>query len=309
MYEKLFIIKYFFLFVIELFKTKDINKAFSILVENSLKEIENDFETEKSKEVLINSFNFLNNGKKIYSTKEKKQAFKNTILSFDKSYTLTAIKFFIHIIKNDILILHKEVYIFRNLYTYLKTLFLHKEAIEKLAILETKDFNKRGIAKTKHPTVNGALKPRLAHNREAFKFNPIGSNKTQIKLYDAFKEAPLEIDLMYLTIKRFNIKLKAIHHEKEQTILNQRVFLNSATKLNDSHIFKSIQIYTMKISPFFNLPSKEYLKLTNSFLNSFFEEVYISKLTIHNFNQGSKIKSFFNDIPILTYSSNIFEKK
>lgn len=106
MYEKLSLLKYLLLFIIELSKTKDINKAFSIFVKNSLKEIEDDFEIEETKRELLNSLNFLTSAKKANNLEEKKQAFSDTLLLFNHPYTVTSIKFFLKLIKNDVLILN-----------------------------------------------------------------------------------------------------------------------------------------------------------------------------------------------------------
>lgn len=300
MNKKINLLRNIYLSVFEFVKIKNKRKAVIFFVDNLLDSYDDTFQREGTREELID---LLDPPKiiRVKNKQEKKEAFKNTLSLYNHAYTTNSIKFFLIFIKYDVVVQKKNVYIFKYLSKYLKYLFEHKEAIEKLSILESKDINERGIVKTKYPTLNEALKPRIAHCEEALKFNPIDSNKTQLKLYNSFKESPIEIDFMYLIIKKFDIKLKVKYQGQEQTILNHRTFLNSATKLNDTHLFISIQIRTVHQRNLFKVPDKEFLKLTNSFLTSFFDEVYISRLSSKNLIQKHTIRSFFNDMAVFTY--------
>jgi len=94
--------------------------------------------------------------------------------------------------------------------------------------------------------------------------------------------------------------------------LNQATYLNSATKLEDTHIFKSCQIYSFSMykdeslyNKAFqleeNIQNKDLVKYINILMNSFFDYEFESNLNTNHLKKEIQLKDTFNDLEILEF--------
>lgn len=222
-------------------ETKDIEKAIEIFFDNKIKELEGEIDFSELKSIVLSQIRASKSLTKIQDKNEEKEILSNTLNQFDYNFEDEQIEVFKELIKYDKSIIYDEDKIFYRLNVLLIKIFEHLDSLEVLNSLEyEEDILKKGIAKTSHPIVKDAVTPRIKTLKDYQQLNNSKESKLMINLYEDFLKTPLEIRAMYQSINSIS-KPTFIGEEKElvNTILNQETYLNSATKLQDTHIFKS----------------------------------------------------------------------
>lgn len=295
-------------------KTKDIDKAVDIYLENETKELEGiiDF-TELKNSVKYQlkaskTLHYLKNENEIQNT------LTNTLKQFNYQFKDEQIEIFNKLIKYDKAIIYDEDKILYRLNTLVIKIFEHLEALELLNNLENeKDILKRGIAKTIHPIVKNAITPRIKTFKDYQQFNNSKESRLMINIYNDYLENPLEIRAMYQGINSTGKDI-FIGEEKElvDILFQQQEYLNSATKIEDTHIFRSAQIYSYSFYKEDNLinkalqlektiPNKKLISYINILIESFFEYEFESKLNTTHINKEIQMKDNFNNLDILEF--------
>lgn len=280
-----------------------------------IKDIVNEEVIQELKKYVKDEYNLFASKKLAQSKQEKYEAIKNTLSQFSFKYSYAQIKQIIYLITLDKIVTMDNKPVFYKLYLLLTTITQHIEALHHYNNLDNAPIENKGIARTPHPKVKNAIKPRIKHNSEALKYNNTPSNQTQLKLYDEFEKNPNEIMLMYFGNNIFG---KDVYDNKNSelinTIFNHQAFLNSGVKLEDYHIFTSCQISTINIYKKNSLPNIQlqlfdkinYKKLANTF-NSltkvFFDDLFTKNITTKSFTKPNEIKTYFNNTPILQYTT------
>ena len=239
---------------------------------------------------------------KIDDKNEVNHTLNNTLLEYNYAFSCEQKEIFKELIKYDLACTINNKQVFHKLNLLLENVFSHLETLEKFYSLEKKEVHEKGIAKTSHPTVQEAIIPRKNHIKESIKYNPTESNELQKKIYDEFANNPEEIVAMYSIIIPFGKDVfKNIDNDVLDTLFNQSVYLNSAVKLEDYHIYISCQITSFSIYKDCKISNEKLAKLIDSLLKEFFDEVFTKPLTRHHIPKEVQAKSFFNGICIYEY--------
>lgn len=240
--------------------------------------------------------------KKLDDKNEVNHTLNNTLKEYNYDFSFEQKEIFKELIKYDLSCTMNNKQVFYKLNLLLETIFSHLETLEKLYSLEKKELHEKGIAKTPHPKVKNAISPRINHIEESIKYNPTESNEQEKIIYEEFDDNPEEIAAMYAIIIPFGKDIfKNISQEKLDTLFNQSVFLNSAVKLEDYHIYTSCQITSFSIYKKDKISNEKLAKLIDSLLKEFFDEVFSKPLTRHHIPKETQVKSFFNGIAIYEY--------
>ena len=238
---------------------------------------------------------------------------KNTLSNFTYNFTEEQIAIFNKLIVYDKSCIIKNKRVFFRLNTLIEKILSHLEALDKLEKLKNEDIYKKGIACTSHPTVKDALDPRISQIEESIKLNNTNSNKTQLNIYKDFEKNPLEINAMYSVLPQFpKDSFSNENKDSVDTLYNTGEHLNSATKIEDYHIYKSAQITSFLIyrnTTMFNLHLQMKISPTNvdlalyvdTLTKSFFEDLFDTKLTRHHITKPIQLKSYFGKIEIYEY--------
>ncbi|WP_121627789.1 hypothetical protein [Poseidonibacter antarcticus] len=295
-------------------KTKDIEKVVEIFFDNQIKELEGEIDFSKLKTIVFSQIKASKTLTQVQDKKEEKEILSSTLNQFDYKFQDEQIKVFKELIKYDKSIIYDKYKIFYRLNILLVKIFEHLYTLEVLNNLEyEEDIKKKGIAKTSHPIVKDAIIPRIKTFKDYQQFNDSKESKLMINLYEDFLKNPLEIRAMYQSINSIP-KPTFIGEEKElvDTILKQETYLNSATKLQDTHIFKSCQIHSFSIYKDINLinkslnindtiQDKNLVKYINILMNSFFDYEFESNLNASHLKKEIQLKDTFNDLEILEF--------
>lgn len=295
-------------------KTKDIDKAVEIYLEDEIKEFEGIIDFTELKNLLYSQ---LKASKTLHLLENKvdiEQTLINTLKQYKYEFKDEQIEIFKKLITYDKAIIYDEDKIFYRLNILIILIFQHLESLNELNNLEEeKDIVKRGIVKTIHPIVKNAIIPRIKTFKDYQKFNDSRESKLMINLYNDYLDNPLEIRAMYNGIN-LNGKEAFIGKEKEliNTLFEQETYLNSATKLEDIHIFRSCQICSfsiykenhlinkaLQLSNF--IPINKLAKYINILMDSFFDYEFESKLNKSHIEKEIQTKDYFNDIEIVEF--------
>ncbi len=142
-----------------------------------------------------------------------------------------------------------------------------------------------------------------------------------VNLYEDFLTNPLEIRAMYQGINQSGLS-SFIGEEKEliNTVFQQETYLNSATKLEDIHIFRSCQLYSLSfykednptnksLQLDINIQDKELLKYIDILMDSFFEYEFESNLNASHLKKEIQLKDTFNNLGILEFRTKRNKKE
>ena len=294
-------------------ETNDIEKTIEIYFNNESKEFKGIVDFSELKTLMLAQAKASKTIHSIYEKKENIEVLENTLNQFDYEFEDEQIEVFKELIKYDKAIIYDEDKIFYRLNTLLIKIFEHLGALEHLNDLDNeKDIIKKGIAKTTHPIVKDAVIPRIKTLKDYQQLNDSKESKLMVNLYEDFLKNPLEIRTMYSGLNTGNPKFTGENKELLDIILNQQTYLNSATIMEETHIFRSCQIYSFSYYKDTNLINKtlqleenieeeNLIKYINILMNSFFDYVFDSKLKITHINKVIQLKDTFNNLDIVEF--------
>lgn len=295
-------------------QTNDIEKAIEIFLEDEIKEFEGIVNFTELKDLVYSQ---LKASKTLHLLENKvdiEQTLINTLKQYNYKFKNEQIEVFKELIKYDKAIIYDEDKIFYRLNILIILIFQHLESLDELNKLEEeRDIRIKGVVKTSHPIIKNAITPRIKTFEEYNTYNNSPDSKLMINLYNDYLNNPLEIRAMYNGIK-LNGKEAFIGEEKElvNTIFEQETYLNSATKLEDIHIFRSCQICSFSIYKEHHLTNKalqlselipinKLAKYINILMDSFFDYEFESKLNKSHIEKEIQTKDYFNDIEIVEF--------
>lgn len=295
-------------------ETKDIEKAVQIYFENETKEIEGIIDFSDFKVSVLSQVKASKTLQYVDDKNELQHILFNTLNQFDYQFKDEQIEIFKELIKYDKSIIYDEDKIFYRLNILLIKIFEHLEALNRLNDLENESgIVKRGIVKTTHPIIKDAINPRIKTFKDYQQFNDSKESKLMVNLYNDYLENPLEVRAMYQGLNSTGID-SFIGEEKElvNTLFQQQEYLNSATKIEDTHIFRSAQIYSFsfyKENDLTNkalqlketIKSKNLVNYMNILMESFFDYEFKSKLNTTHINKEIQMKDNFNNLDILEF--------
>jgi hypothetical protein len=280
--------------------TNDLKQSLKNILINQLGDFSNNLHIDK----IINKIFIQNSLHSITDKKEIETTLNNTLSNYNYQFQNEQIHIFKELIKYDYACMNDDKKIFYKLELLLTTIFSHLESLDKLYALENKELHEKGIAKTPHPIIKDAITPRQKHIKESIKYNPTKSNELQLKIYNEFKNNQLEINLMYTIISQFGKEVfKNIDNEILDTLFNQEVYLNSATKLEDYHIYTSCQISSFSIYTQDKISNEKLANNIDTLLKIFFDDMFQKPLTRQHISKPIQIKSFFNGIVVYEYQT------
>lgn len=294
-------------------ETKDIEKAVEIYFDNQIKEFEGKIDFSELKKNILTQAKASKTLTEVQDKNEEKEILSKTINQFNYKFEAEQIKVFKELVKFDKSIIYDEDKIFYRLNLLLTKIFEHLISLEVLNNLEyEEDILKKGIAKTSHPIVKDAVTPRLKTLKDYQQLNDSKESKLMVNLYNNFLKDPLEIRAMYSGIKVGSPKFIGENKELLQTISNQETYLNSATRLEDTHIFKSCQIHSFSMYKDTNLinkalqleeniQNKDLVKYINILMNSFFDYEFESNLNTSHLKKEIQLKDTFNNLEVFEF--------
>ncbi|RXJ90632.1 hypothetical protein CRV01_05645 [Arcobacter sp. CECT 8983] len=305
-----------------LLKLEDTFNSISTFIDESLKEFKDDVNYEEVKELILDIYNITKTLEYIDSKKEENSILENTLSMYEYDFQDEQIEVFKELIKYDKSCIMNDKRVFYRLTILLEKIFSHLEALNNLSELEQIDCAiQRGIAKTKHPKVIEAITPKIKTLKDYQLINNTPSSQTALNIYNEFNSNPLEISAMYYVLNYID-KDTFLEKNKEKidTLYNQRNFLNSASKLEDTQIFRSCQIssfilykkgvladITLNLNK--HIPYTTLAKCINNLLNSFFDYMFNSNLSKKHIEKQVQTRDFFNGLEILEYRTKSNYKK
>lgn len=295
-------------------ETEDIDKAVKIYFENEIKDFEGIIDFTELKDLVYSQLKASKTLHLLENKLEIKQTLINTLKQFDYEFRDEQVEVFKELIKYDKAIIYDKNKIFYRLNILIILIFQHLEALDELNKLdEEKDIRIKGVVKTSHPIIKNAITPRIKTFEEYNAYNNSSNSRLMINLYNDYLNNPLEIRAMYNGIKLTG-KEAFIGEEKElvNTIFEQETYLNSATKLEDIHIFRSCQILSFSIYKENHLTNKalqlsnlipinKLVKYINILMDSFFDYEFESKLNKSHIEKKIQTKDYFNNIEIVEF--------
>ena len=302
-------------------ETKDIGKAVEIFIDNQIKKLEGEVDFAELKTLLLSQLKASKTLTYLQDKNEIKETLENTLNQFEYHFKDEQIEVFYELIKYDKSIIYDEDKIFYRLNILLIKIFEHLESLTILNELEYEDnIIKRGIAKTSHPIVKDAITPRIKTLTDYQNLNNSKESKLMLNLYEDFLDNPLEIRAMYQGIKIGNPIFIGEEKNLINTLFSQEIYLNSATKLEDTHIFKSCQIYSFSyykddnlinksLQLNENIKNKELIKYINSLMESFFEYEFESNLNTSHLKKEIQLKDTFNNLEIIEFRTKRNKKE
>jgi len=295
-------------------QTKDIKKAVEIYLENETKEWEGIIDFTELKDLVYSQLKASKTLELLENKVDIEQTLINTLKQYNYEFRDEQIEVFKELIKFDKAIIYDEDKIFYRLNILIILIFQHLESLDELNKLEEeKDIKIKGVVKTSHPIIKNAIIPRIKTFEEYNAYNNSSDSRLMINLYNDYLNNPLEIRAMYNGIK-LTSKEAFIGEEKElvNTIFEQESYLNSATKLEDIHIFRSCQILSFSIYKENHLTNKalqlsnlipinKLVKYINILIDSFFDYEFESKLNKSHIEKEIQTKDYFNNIEIVEF--------
>ena len=302
-------------------KTKDIKKAVEIYFDNQIKEFEGEIDFSELKTIVLSQIKASITLTYIQDKNEVQKVLQNTLKQFDYEFKEEQIEVFKELIKYDKSIIYDEDKIFYRLNILLLKIFEHLDSL--LVLNELEDENniiKKGIAKTTHPIVKDAIIPRIKTFKDYQKFNNSKESKLMVNLYEDFLKNPLKVRAMYQGIKIGTPLFIGEEKELLNTLFNQEIYLNSATKLEDTHIFKSCQIYSFSyykddnlinksLQLNENIKNKDLIKCINILMESFFEYEFEANLNTSHLKKEIQLKDTFNNLEIMEFRTKRNKKE
>jgi len=298
----------------ELQKTGSIEKALENYLNEQFKEFDGLIDYENYKKQIFEQFKISQTLHSISSKKEINSTLLNTLSTYDYNYLDEQIEIFYKLIEYDKACIIDDQKIYYRLNTLLCKIFEHLETLEKWhEFEESEDILKKGIARTSHPIVSDAIKPRIKTINDSLELNPIQSNEIMLNIYNDFESNPLEITAIYNSLQHLK-KENFLIDEKQnlETLFNQQTFLNSAKILEDTHIFNSCKITSyllykektiidssLQLNK--NIPYTQLAKYMNILIDSFFDYIYKSNLTENHIEKEVQLKTYFNNLEILEF--------
>jgi len=284
----------------EIKANNDIKQSLHRIFISELGDFSNNLHIDK----IINKIFIQNSLHSITDKKEIEATLSNTLSNYNYQFQNEQIHIFKELIKYDYACMNDDKKIFYKLELLLTNIFSHLESLDKLYALENKELHEKGIAKTPHPIIKDAITPRQKHIKESIKYNPTKSNELQLKIYNEFKNNPLEINLMYTIISQFGKEVfKNIDNEILDTLFNQEVYLNSATKLEDYHIYTSCQISSFSIYKQDKISNEKLANYIDTLLKIFFDDMFKKPLKRQHISKQIQVKSSFNATFIYEYQT------
>lgn len=298
----------------EVLKTNNVELGFKTYIENELKEFDGEIDYTEFKEQIFKQFKITQTFHIITSEKEIDSTLKNTLSQYDYDFLDEQNEIFRELVNFDKACIVDGKKIFYRLNTLLFKIFQHLEVLIKWHDLnESENILEKGIARTPHPKVIDAIAPRIKTIKDTLALNPIKSNKLMLDIYKNFEENPLEINYMYYSLqdlKKENFLIE--NKEGIETLYNQQVYLNSAKKLEDTHIFNSCKIISyllykekalinISLQLNKNVPYTTLANYMNTLIDSFFDYEYESNLTKNHIKKEVQIKTLFNNVEIYEY--------
>lgn len=298
----------------EVQKTNSVELGFKNYIENELKEFEGLIDYTDYKKQIFKQFKIVQTLHPITSKKEIDSTLENTLSQFNYEFLDEQIEVFKELVNFDKACIIDGKQIFFRLNTLLFKIFQHLEALIKWHELnESENILEKGIARTPHPKVIDAITPRIKTIKDGLELNPIKSNEILLDIYKNFEKNPLEVNYMYYSLQYIK-KENFLLDDKEglETLYNQQVYLNSAKKLEDTHIFNSCKIASyllykekalinssLQLNK--NIPYTTLANYMNILIDSFFDYEYKSNLTKNHIKKEVQIKTPFNNIEIYEY--------
>ena len=280
--------------------TNNLKQSLKNILINQLGDFSNNLHIDK----IINKILIEQSLHQITNKEEIEDTLNNTLSNYNYQFQTQQIEIFKELIKYDYACIDDDKKIFYKLDLLLTNVSSHLETLDKLYDLEDKELHEKGIAKTPHPIIKDAITPRINHIEESIKYNPTKSNELQLKIYNEFKNNPLEINLMFTIISQFGKEVfKDIDNEKLDTLFNQEIYLNSATKLEDYHIYTSCQITSFSIYKQDKISNEKLANYIDELLKVFFDEVFDKPLTRKHITKPIQFKSSFNGTIIYEYQT------
>lgn len=300
---------------------KDIEKAIEIFIDNQIKELEGEIDFTEFKSIILSQLKASKTLAYVQDKNEIKETLDNTLNQFEYDFKDEQLEVFNELIKYDKSIIYDEDKIFYRLNILLIKIFEHLASLQVLNELEYEDdIIKRGIAKTTHPIVKDAIIPRIKTLTDYQKLNNSKESKLMVNLYEDFLEKPLEIRAMYQGIKIGNPTFIGEEKDLVNTLFSQETYLNSATKLEDTHIFRSCQLHSFSIYKENhtinkslqlneNIKNKELIKYINTLMESFFEYEFESNLNASHLKKETQLKDTFNNLEIMEFRTKRNKKE
>lgn len=302
MTDKINLNKIFSNFMQDIEKTNNITISLKNILSEELSEMSDYLNLEKIQNHIIQEVIISQTIHKINNKNEINDTLNNTFKNYNYQFSSEQKEVFKELIHYDLSCTIDNKQVFYKLNILLSNIFSHLDTLEKLYSLEEKEIHVKGIAKTSHPIVKDAISPRQNHIEESINYNPTESNKLQQKIYNEFNENPLEIDAMYFVINQFGKDVfRNIEDDVLDTLFNQSVYLNSAVKIEDYHIYTSCQITSFSIYKQDKISNEKLANHIDTLLKIFFDEVFTKPLNRHHISKPVQVKSFFNGISIYEY--------
>ena len=306
MTEKLNINELFTEVLKDLAVTNDLKQSLKNIFINQVGDFSNNLHIDK----IIDKFFIKLNLHQITNKEEIEDTLNNTLSNYNYQFQTEQIEIFKELIKYDYACVSDDKKIFYKLDLLLANISSHLETLDRLYELEDKELHEKGIAKTPHPIIKDALTPRIKHIEESIKYNPTKSNELQLKIYNEFKDNPKEINIMFTIISLFGKEVfKNIDSEILDTLFNQSIFLNCATKLEDYHIYTSSQITSFSIYKQDKISNEKLANYIDELLKVFFDEVFNKPLTRKHISKPVQIKGSLNSTFIYEYQTKKNQKE
>lgn len=295
-------------------KTNNLEQAFKNYIESELKEFDGEIDYSELKESIFEQFKTSQTLHLLNSKKEIDNTLINTLSQYSYVFLDEQIEIFHKLIEFDKACIIDEKKVFYRLTTLLNKIFEHMEALKKWhKINQSENILEKGIARTSHPIVKDAIKPRIKTIKNNLELNPIKSNEIMLDIYEKFESNPLEISTMYVSLQHLKKENFLIENKEGiETLYNQQTYLNSAKIIEDYHIFDSCKIYSylfykektlidLGLQLNKNIPHKTLANYINILTESFFDYEFSSNLTKNHIEKEVQLKSPFYNLEILEY--------
>lgn len=285
----------------ELLKTNNDEKQASINIAKKLLElVEDDIKIDKEllMDGVIKNIESSSTKELIDETVDIDDIMKNTLKSFNHNFNYDTKNVLKELALIDKTIVHEKNKIFHKIYYLLIIVNSHKESILKLDNLEDENIKKRGVAKTNHPKVDEAIQPKINFFKDNIENNNMPANELGLNMYNDFIDDPLGL---ITAIHNFDISnIKGVDQSLIDTYNNQKEFLNCNEKIEDHHIFKSVQLYAIMLFKNDKFTNKELANYINIILNDLFkDDIFESNLNRTHITKEIQPKAFFNDFFLL----------
>lgn len=147
-----------------------------------------------------------------------------------------------------------------------------------------------------------AIKPKIKYFKDGLENNNIEANRFGLNIYKEFEKDSLGL-ILALQILDINL-IKDIDKSTIDTLNNQKEFLNSHEKIEDYHIFKSIQLYAIQLVKNTHFTDNQITQYVNTIINDIFKDtLFESNLTNSHIKKTIQYKCQFYDLPLLEFQT------